>query len=298
MINNMDKSKRNWFLLLLISINFLYPIYSAKAFIPNVYIGNKKTLIDTSLGIGITASQYVRFGQLKEAISLTKLAISLNPNEVELWIILSKAQLYNNQLDEALRSIQKAKEINPKISNITFTQASIEMQKGDIESAIKSIKESIKLDKKNANAYFLLGNAKLIQKKNSEAIQAFNQATTINPKHWQALNNKGLVLFEIGEAMKAIAIWRKVLEIKADPEPKLALAIALYSLEPNNNEAIRLTTEALQENPNYYFEEHQEEQLWGKKLRESSLKLFKNPKLSNVIDTASANSNFTNEKYP
>ena len=29
-----------------------------------------------------------------------KLAISLNPKEIELWIVLSKAQLYNSQLDE------------------------------------------------------------------------------------------------------------------------------------------------------------------------------------------------------
>ena len=92
----------------------------------------------------------------------------------------------------------------------------------------------------------------------------------------------------------AIEIWRNVIKIKPDPETKLALAIALYSIQPNNNESIPLAKEALKENPNYFFQAHQTEQLWGEKLKAAGVELFKNPKLKSVIKTASANSNFTN----
>ena len=68
----------------------------------------------------------------------------------------------------------------------------------DINSAIKSIKRTLKLDKRNANAYFLLGNAKLIQKKHINALQAFETANELNPNLWQAMNNKGLIYFELG----------------------------------------------------------------------------------------------------
>ena len=70
-------------------------------------------LTETSLGIGFTASQYIQFGQSKEAINLTKLAISLNPKLVENWIILSQAQSNSNLLQEAFQSINTAKGINP-----------------------------------------------------------------------------------------------------------------------------------------------------------------------------------------
>ncbi len=292
----MVKNKLNWLIGIGLNINLILLISPAKAFIPSFYIPNQKLLTETSLGIGFTAAQYIQFGQSNEAINLAKLAISLNPKLVENWIVLSQAQSNKSLLDEALESINKAKEIDPSISEIWFTQASIEMQMGKPEAAILSINKNIRLSKKNANAYFLLGNARLMQKQHKLAIKAFETSANINPKLWQSTNNEALVYFELGERKKAIQIWRKVIKIKADPEPKLALAIALYSIEPNNQESISLAKEALQENPNYYFQEFQAEQLWGEKLRESGKILFKNPKLKEVISTASANSNFTNEK--
>ena len=135
-----------------------------------------------------------------------------------------------------------------------------------------------------------------MQKEHRLAIKAFKTSVIIDPNLWQSMNNEALIYFELGEKEKAIQKWRKVLKIKADPEPKLALAIALYSMEASNKESIQLAKEALQENPNYFFEEFQAEQLWGDKLRQSGKNLFKNPKLKDVITTASANSNFTNEK--
>ena len=170
------------------------------------------------------------------------------------------------------------------------------MQIGDIEAAIQSIKKNIKLEKNNSNSYFLLGNAKLMQKKYSNSLEAFKKASAINPKFWQAINNQAIVYYELGFKQKAIKTWREVILLKSDPEPKLALAIALYALEPNNNEAIKLAKEALSQNPNYFFQQFQKEQLWGEKLQTAGIELFKNPKLKSVINTASANSNFSNEK--
>ena len=43
--------------------------------------------------------------------------------------------------------------------------------------------------------------------------------------------------------------------------------------------AIQLAKEALGQNPNYFFQQFQEEQLWGEKLQNAGVELFKNPKL-------------------
>ncbi|AAP99052.1 MULTISPECIES: tetratricopeptide repeat protein [Prochlorococcus] len=283
-----------WLICIILNTNLFVINKPSHAYIPNIYSPNPKVLIDTSIGIGLTASEYIKYGQTKEAIGLAKLAISLNPKEIELWIILARAQLSNNKLEEALISIERAKNINPNIPILWFTKASIEMQMGEIQLAINSINKCLKIEKKNSNAYFLLGNAKLIQKNHTEALDAFTKATKVKPNFWQAINNKGLIYFELGNKKQAIQIWRKVLKIKSDPEPKLALAIALYSIEPANKESIKLAKEALQENPNYFSQAHQKEQLWGEKLQEAGKTLFKNPKLKAVINKASANSRFTN----
>ena len=280
----------------ILNISLFLPANPSYSFVPSVYEPTKKTLIDTSIGIGRTASKYIQYGQAKEAINLAKLALSLNPKEANLWVILSRAQLYSNLLSDSLVSIKNAQKIDSKSPVVWFTKASIEMQVGDIEAAIQSIRKNIKLEKNNSNSYFLLGNAKLIQKKYSNSLEAFKKATDINPKFWQAINNQALVYYELGFKQKAIKTWREVILIKSDPEPKLALAIALYALEPNNNEAIKLAKEALSQNPNYFFQQFQKEQLWGEKLQTAGIELFKNPKLKSVINTASANSNFSNEK--
>ncbi len=296
MKNKSIKNNFYFFLFTILNISLFSNINPSFSFIPNIYEPNRKILINTSIGIGLTASNYSKYGQTKDAISLAKLALSLNPNEAELWVILSRAQLYSKQLDDALISIKNAQKINEKIPSVWFTKASIEMQLGDINSSIKSIERNIKLDKKNSNSYFLLGNAKLMQKNYSESLEAFSKATNINPKFWQAINNKALVYYELGFKDKAIKTWREVIILESDPEPKLALAIALYALNQDNKEAIELAEEALRQNPNYFFQQFQEEQLWGQKLQTASLELFKNPKLKSVINTASANSSFTNEK--
>ncbi len=280
----------------ILNISLFLPANPSYSFVPSIYEPTKKTLIDTSIGIGRTASTYIEYGHAKEAINLAKLALSLNPKEANLWIILSRAQLYSNLLSDSLISIKNAQKIDSRSPVIWFTRASIEMQVGDIEAAIKSIRKNIKLEKNNSNSYFLLGNAKLMQKKYSNSLEAFKKATDINPKFWQAINNQALVYYELGFKQKAIKTWREVILIKSDPEPKLALAIALYALEPNNNEAIKLAKEALSQNPNYFFQQFQKEQLWGEKLQTAGIELFKNPKLKSVINTASANSNFSNEK--
>ena len=92
----MTKNKLNWLIGIIFNINLFFFANPVKAFIPIIYIPNEKILAETSLGIGFTASQYIQYAQAKEAISLAKLAIRLNPHLVENWIILSQGQLNNN----------------------------------------------------------------------------------------------------------------------------------------------------------------------------------------------------------
>ena len=122
-----------------------------------------------------------------------------------------------------------------------------------------------------------------------QALKAFEQATTIKPSFWEALNNQALVLFEMGNTGEAIRRWRSVLEIKRNAEPMLALAAALNKQSPGDEESIDLARQALAEDPNYVLPGHQENQLWGKKLRQATGVLLSEPDLKGAVERAEAN---------
>ncbi|ABX07936.1 hypothetical protein [Prochlorococcus marinus] len=281
--------------LAVLNFNILIPNQRSFAFIPSVYEPNTKELKVTGLSIGDMAAKFIRFGPIKQGTNLAKLAVSLNPEKVELWIILAEGQMKTNQLEDALLSIQKAKSYNSSLANIWFAEASIALNLKKPKYAITSLESGLKIDPNNPTAYFQLGNAKFILNKTNSALKAFQKASELKPNFWQAINNQGLVHYEMNNIKKAIYLWRKVLGITNDAEPKLALAAALNSIHINNEESIKLAKEALNLNPNYVSQIHQKEQLWGNKLQEATKELFKSPKLATSIAKALANSNFQNK---
>ena len=276
---------------ILLSISFIN-IEKSKAFIPFTYQPNDKSLTKTGLTIGRTAAQLMQLGQTKEAQRLGALAVRINPTDDRLWSILAEAQMRNNLLKEAESSISKAKEISPKKASLWFANASLSLQQKKPDTAINLIKKGLKLDPRNAGGYFQLGNARIMQNKFDLAIQDFKKAYAINNKFWEAINNEAIVLFETGKTKDAIARWRKVLEIKQNAEPMLALASALHEINPKNKEIFELAKTALKKNPNYVWSEYQKEQLWGKKLRIAAKRLLSNPKLEFETERAIANSKF------
>lgn len=290
-MNNHSLNKRKkWisFLLIGLSINLINkPSY---AFIPYYYETNIDDLKKTSISLAKSAAQLIQFGQAKEASRLARVAVKLNPYDERLWSILAEAQVRNKLFKDAKYSLTKAKEINPKNANLWFAEGSIELQQKNPKKAILLFEKGLSIEPENANAYFQIGNARLIQSKSRLALQAFEKATKIKPKFWEALNNQGLVLFELGKIDKAINIWRKVLEINKNPEPMLALAVALNKQQKSNSESIDLAKEALARNPNYVSPQHQKEQLWGDKLIKATKDFFKKPELNKDIQRALANS--------
>ena len=293
-VKNSIIRKLNWILLSIISINILFTTNNSYAFVPSLNEPSTEELKKTSLKIGKTAKQFIFFGRPQEGISFAKLAISLNPKEVELWIILIEGQMKSNLLSEALLSIQSAKKINPEVASLWFAEGSIALRQKKLEYANKSIKQGLLIDQNNAWAYFELGNTQIMQNKLRKALKTFEKAANIDPKFWQAINNKAIVLYELDKRPKAIKTWRSVLEIEADAEPKLALASALNKKQPGNQEAIELAIEALRENPDYVSQKHQEDQLWGKKLQKAAKELLKSTALENARKSAFAKSTINN----
>ena len=262
----------------------------AKAFVPYFFEPNQESLQETSINFGKTAAKYIHYGQIKEGLHIAELAVKLNPNDEILWTILAEAQIRNELINEANKSLDKAKTINPQNASLWFAQGSLALRQKKINQSVKLINKGLELDPNNASRYFQLGNARIMQMKKKLALKAFQKATKIQPNFWEALNNQGLVIFELGHTKKAISIWKKVLEINNNAEPMLALAAALTLLEPGNNESIQLAKDALAKNPNYVSTSYQSDQLWGIKLQKATKKLLSMSELSLDVERAFANS--------
>ena len=261
----------------------------ARALVPYVYTPSTQELEGAGIGIGRTAAQLLRLGQPEEASRLAALAVRLQPNDERLWSVLAEAQLRSDQLNDAAGSLAKAKSLNPGKAGLWFAEASLALRDNRPDDAVPLLDEGLRLDPKNAGAYFDLGNARVMQDDLRQALRAFEKATSIKPSLWEALNNQALVLFEMGNTSEAIKRWRSVLKIKSNAEPMLALAAALNKQKPGDTESIELARKALAEDPNYVLPGHQENQLWGLKLRQATETLLSEGALKSAVERAEAN---------
>ena len=261
----------------------------AQAFVPYVYLPSEEELKGSSMGIGRTAAQLLQLGQPQEAAQLAALAVRLQPDDERLWSVLAEAQLRSDQLENASLSLSKAKALKPKKAGLWFAEAAIALRSERPEEAISLLDRGLQLDPKNASAYFDLGNARIMQGQLGMALQSFEQATSLKPTFWEALNNQALVLFEMGNHGEAIRRWRRVLKIEKNAEPMLALASALFQQGGRREEAITLAREALAKDPNYVLPPHQVEQLWGFRIRGAAAQLLDEDELSDSVERAQAN---------
>ena len=263
---------------------FIFQTEKSNAFIPYYNLPSKKYLNLNGSEIGKSAYQLLYFGQIKEGLALAKLAISLNPKDENLWVLLAEAQINNKLFDEALLSIEQGKLINPLISELYFAEGSIYISQNKTEKAKNSLKKGLEIQPKNTKALFQYGNIFLIEKNYEKALEKYNKIIEIEANFWPAINNKGLIYFELNETLLAIDHFRKAIEIERNAESMLALGVSLQNT--NKKKSILLVKEALQKNPNYVSLKYREEQLWGVKLQKATEELFKIEELKKDISNA------------
>ena len=269
----------------------------AHTFVPYIYAPTPQKLKGAGISIGHVAAQLLQLNQPQESAKLAALAVQLRPRDDRLWSILAEAQLRSGQLGAAARSLAQAKELNPNKAELWFAEASLALRANRPKIAVDLLDHGLELDPDNASAYFDLGNARIMQDQFRLALKAFEKATAIRPGFWEALNNQALVLFEMGNRSEAIRRWRHVLEINASPESMLALAAALNSEQPGDNEAFNLATKALATDPNYVLTSHQKQHLWGLQLRWATERLLEEPTLRTSVVRAEANASPDNYQH-
>ena len=255
-----------------------------KAIIPFYNLPNEDILRKNSFAIAKNAYQLLYFGQIKESLNLSKLAISLNDNDPKLWSLLAETQVANNLYENALNSIKEGKKFDPKMSELYFLESSIFIKQDKLKDAQKSLKKGLNLQPDNINGLFQLGNLYLMEKNFKKSLNIFNETTNIKPTFWQAFNNKGLIFFELNNIPDAIKNFERAIEIESNAEPLLALAVCIQN--ENLKESILLAKKALSKDPNYVDNQYRKDQLWGQKIQKETNKLFSSKELRQDIAIA------------
>ena len=142
------------FILYLSLVESCFITKSSNAFFPKINEPNQQELKSTAIQIGKTAIQLIQFGQYHEAIKLLRLAVKLNPNEIDLWRSLGEGQIRANKNYEALSSFNKAIELKPKEHTLYLRKSSIYMNLNDPKKAKVSIKKSLSINKKKCKGIF------------------------------------------------------------------------------------------------------------------------------------------------
>jgi tetratricopeptide (TPR) repeat protein len=266
------------------------PAASAQALVPYVYVPRAEELEAAGLGIAQAATRLLRLGQADDAARLAALTVQLLPNDPRGWVLLAEAQLRSNQIKPAGQSLARAKELDPRNPGIWFAEGSLALRDGQPGQAVGLLETGLRFDGKNPGAHFDLGNAHLLLNNPQAALGSFDRASGLRKDFWEAINNQGLVLYELGRNDDAIRRWRRALEINPKAaEPMLALAAALHTRSGDQKEALEMASQALAIEPNYVLEAYQKEQLWGPRLRSSTRVLLENPAIKAATDRANAN---------
>lgn len=267
--------------------------------VPYVYVPPERDLEAAGLGIAQAAARLLRLGQAEEAARLAELTVRLLPGDPRGWVLLAEAQLRSDRIDKALWALGKAKQLDPQNPGIWFAEGSLALRNQKPQEAIELLNRGLQLEGRNAGAHFDLGNAQLLLGQSERALGSYEKAAKLRRDFWEAINNQGLVLWELGRRPAALERWRQVLRIKPDvPETSLALAAGLFASDSAGQraEALRLAEMALNEEPNYVLDSYQSEQLWGEKLRGDTRRLLSQPELKLVVERAMANATAGDDK--
>jgi len=187
-----------------------------------------KTLLEKqpNLAIGYEYAAYnlYKMGNLTEAISLLRQALSLNLATASIKARLGLYLQEAGEIQESIDLLRAAVEDDPNYAEAYNYLGVSYFKAGDLGQAEVAFKKALELDTDYAMAYNNLGNVHLAQRRFSEAIAAFNKSIFIDPQLPAAYNGLGVTYYNQGEVSSAWTCWKKALDL--DPKQ----ADAAYNL--------------------------------------------------------------------
>ncbi|XP_061165733.1 protein O-mannosyl-transferase TMTC4-like [Saccostrea echinata] len=164
-------------------------------------------------------------GNVEQAISKYRLAISLNPDYDQAMNNLGNLLKDQGQNTEAEQLLQKAVEIRPDFAaawmNLGIVQAALKKQK----EAEQSYHTALRHRRKYPDCYYNLGNLYLDMGQHQLALSAWRNATLQKPSHLNAWSNMVILLDNLEKLEQAELVGKEAIKhVPNDPTPYFNLA--------------------------------------------------------------------------
>ena len=120
------------------------------------------------------------FGLSNEAISWLKKAITVNPNYIRAYILLSDYYLETYEFKKALKNLKTANKRFPESLDVIKGYANLSLKKNNFESAVYYAQKALNLYESDVESYIILSKAYANNGKKDESLQAAKRGLEIN----------------------------------------------------------------------------------------------------------------------
>jgi len=197
--------------------------------------------------------QLFEIGRYKEAIPYFKSAISEHIDDYTGKFLLANCFFQINDIDKAFNLTLELRRLEPDDSDIYFLLSQLYLHKGNDKEALLSIDKAIEINPYRENYFGQKSYVYLYQKKYNDALDFANEGLNINPKSTFCLNARATALTKLNRKDEVVDTISDLLN--DNPENAYSHANAGWSYLENNDTKKALThfKQALQLNPNLEY---------------------------------------------
>lgn len=152
-------------------------------------------------------------GKLSQAIVAYETAIALDPNDVLMYIPLTRLLALEGRTTEAVQRGQQAVEMAPQNARAWAVLGMAYDWSGDIPEAVNACRQAIELDPTYADGYAYLAEAYADAVRWSDAVEAAQTALQLDDRSVDAHRNYGYVMELQGNYWLAVEEYKRALEI-------------------------------------------------------------------------------------
>lgn len=168
---------------------------------------------------------------LEEQIALLDAKIRKQPNDADLYYKRANVLLQASNEQEALSNIQKAISLDAKKAEYYVLQADILFAQGENALAFSALQTAIEKDGKCKEAYLKSAELSLYLKDYDKVLFNTNQVMLLDKLEPKAYFLRGWAMKEQGDTAKAVADYRKAVELKGDYEQAYEELGMLYAIK-------------------------------------------------------------------
>ena len=196
------------------------------------------------------AKLYIAASQINNALSDINKAIQIDDKNTDYYLTLSDIYFATVQIDKCKEAIEKAIKIDDKKADAFLKLAELNLYLKKYDETHKNADKAISIDNNSAQSFFIKGFAYKENGDSTKAVANFIKATTLNPEHYDAFMQLGL-MFSRRNNKLAVDYFNSALNLKPK-SIEAYYALAMFQQENGKaDEATKAYKSILSINPSY-----------------------------------------------